>query len=70
MKKVLVILLAIVALSSCTGGKSIHIPIKEGDTRTTETEEYIVVERCTGTTGFGYGNPIWEFESVTKKENE
>lgn len=68
MKKVLVILLAIVALSSCTSGKSVRISIKKGDTRTTETEEYVVVERCTGATGFG--NPIWQFESVTKKENE
>ena len=68
MKKIILLAITVIILASCTGGNSIRIPIKKGDIRTTETEDYIIVERCDGTNGFGH--PWWYFESITKKEKE
>ncbi len=63
--KVFVLLTAVLALSSCAGGISYKMKVKKGDIRTTESDEYVLTEVCTGTNGFGY--PSWEKVSIQKK---
>ena len=68
MKKVIIIVLGLIILSSCAPGTNFRIPIKEGDTRTTETKDYIMTEVCTGSSAAGI--PHWEKVSIRKKDQE
>ena len=63
--KVFVLLTAVLALSSCAGGISYRMKVKKGDIRTTESDEYVLTEVCTGTNGFGY--PLWKKVSIQNK---
>lgn len=63
--KVFVLLIAVLALSSCSGGISYKMKVKKGDIRTTETDEYVLTEVCTGINGFGC--PLWEKVSIQNK---
>ena len=68
MKKVIILVLGLIILSSCAPGTNFRVPIKEGDTRITETKEYIITEVCTGANGAGH--PFWKKVSVKKKDQE
>ena len=66
MKKLLLLLLSLVVLSSCDKTNTI-IRLKEGDTRITVTEHYIYVEKCTFVNMLNQG--IWEYEKVINRDS-
>ncbi len=68
MKKVIILVLGLIILSSCASDTNFHVPIKEGDTRTTETKDYIMTEVCTGANSFGH--LFWKKVSIEKKDQE
>jgi len=68
MKKILLFLIFVIILSSCTGGKNVRFSVKNGDTRITETEEYIITEKCTGCNRLGV--PFWDVVSVDRKQKD
>ena len=65
MKKIIIGIILVLALTACDGGVNYKIPLDAGDIRITETPEYILTERCKGCNGFG--TPIWEKVSVERK---
>lgn len=66
MKKLLIFVLFGMLLCGCDNTKDI-IGLKVGDTRTTETEHYILIERYTGTNGFGY--EFWNYVRIISKDS-
>ena len=66
MKKILIIVFAILLFISCTGGVNYFISIKKGDIRKTYTTEYVLIERCEGVNIFG--ELLWKNVSVVKKD--
>lgn len=65
MKKFVLILFVLI-ISSCSGGISKRIPLKEGDTRITITDEHVIHEKCSGCNGFG--TPLWHFEYIESRD--
>ena len=65
MKKIIVGIVLLLALTACDGGVNYRVRVRTGDIRITETQEYIITERCGGCNGFG--KPIWEKVSVERK---
>ena len=66
MKKFFAFVFALLILVSCSGGVDFRIPVEVGDTRVTETKEYIIVEVCESINGFGH--PWWKKISVERKQ--
>ena len=71
MKKLLFILMPFILMSmflliGCDNKYEI-IGLKEGDIRTTETEHYIYVEKCSGMNGFN--EPFWEYVKIINKDS-
>lgn len=67
MKKIIVILLFLLAFSSCNNDLNYATGLKEGDRRFTETEYCIVVEKCTGFNVLH--DAFWEFERIIPKDS-
>lgn len=66
MKKVLMLLMFVFLLSGCDDTNKL-IGLKEGDIRTTETEHYIYVEKCSGFNG--WNQPFWEYVKIISKDS-
>ena len=67
MKKIIIGILLLSILTSC-GRINYPVPIKIGDKRITETEQYVITEVCSGTNGFGH--PFWDYVSIERKTDE
>ena len=68
MKKI--ILLAFVALmmpTSCTKEKINGIQLTEGDTKTYETKDYLIIYEIKSFNGFG--QPRWKFKEIINKKD-
>lgn len=65
MKKIILGIILLLALTACDGGVNYRVRLHAGDIRITETPEYILTERCKGCNGFG--TPIWEKISLESK---
>ena len=66
MKKLLFILMVMFLLSGCDNKNKI-IGLKEGDIRTTETEHYIYIEKCSGFNKFN--GAFWEYVKIINKDS-
>lgn len=67
MKKIIALLLFLLAFSSCNNDLNDAIGLKKGDRRYTETEYCIVVEKCTGFNA--QNDAFWEFEKIIPKDS-
>ena len=48
-------------------GKRMSIPIEKGATRLTITKDYIIVETCEGSNGFG--QPFWRCDEIINNDS-
>lgn len=60
------LLMFVFLLSGCDDKYKI-IGLKEGDIRTTETEHYIYVEKCSGFNRLD--EPFWEYVKIVSKDS-
>ncbi len=65
MKK-FVLVLFVLTISSCGNGVSKRIPLKNGDTRITITDEHVIHEKCSGFNSFG--TPLWGLEYIESRD--
>ena len=68
MKKIVSLIVTLILLCNCYGGKNYRIPISEGAVRVTMTDEHVIVERCSQVNGFG--QPLWEFVRISYRNPE
>ena len=66
MKKLILIALAAVVMAGC-GEKINGITLEEGDTKTYETKEYLIIYKIEGFNGFG--QTIWRFDKIVNKKD-
>lgn len=52
---------------SCSNDKINGIQLNEGDTKTYETKDYIIIYEISGFNGFG--QPFWDFKEIINKKD-
>lgn len=67
MKKLLLLLLSSLILSSCSESNAI-IGLKKGDKRVTITQHYIYIEECVGVTNLNH-NATWKYERIINRDS-
>jgi len=64
MKKLILFIFSLFLLLSC-GDEIATVKVLKGDKRVTYTRDYIVIEECTGFSGFA--KPFWEQRGIWNK---
>ena len=67
MKKILIILFITFVCINCSNKTDYIIGLKQGDFRKTETEHYILIEKCIGFNAFNEG--LWTFNRLICKDS-
>ena len=67
MKKIIILVFAMILAISCSNDKINGIQLNEGDTKTYETKDYIIIYEVSGFNGFG--QPFWEFKEIINKKD-
>ena len=68
MKKVILLaLFAMILATSCSNEKINGIQLNEGDTKTYETKDYLIIYEVTCFNGFG--NAFWELKEIINKKD-
>jgi hypothetical protein len=52
---------------SCLGGRDVNYEVKDGDLILTITEDYIIIDSCTGNNEFNQS--IWEFSRTISRSD-
>ena len=66
MKKIILLVFAMILAISCDNDKINGIQLCEGDTKTYETKDYLIIYEVSGFNGFG---PLWEFKEIINKKD-
>ena len=67
MKKIILLVFATILAISCSNNKINGIQLSEGDTKTYETKDYLIIYEVEGFNGFG--EPFWEFKEIINKKD-
>ena len=68
MKKIILLAFVVLMMStSCTKEKINGIQLTEGDTKTYETKDYLIIYEIKSFNGFGL--PRWEFKEIINKKD-
>ena len=67
MKKIILLTFVIILATSCSNDKINGIQLNEGDTKTYETKDYLIIYEVKGFNGFGEAN--WEFKEIINKKD-
>ena len=66
-KKIILLALTMILATSCSNYKINGIQLNEGDTKTYETKDYLIIYEIEGFNGFG--QPLWEFKEIINKKD-
>ena len=67
MKKIILLAFAIILVTSCSNDKINGIQLSEGDTKTYETKDYLIIYEVKGFNNFG--QTLWEFKEIINKKD-
>ena len=67
MKKIILLIFTMILAVGCSNDKINGIQLKEGDTKTYETKDYLIIYEVKSFNGFG--EPFWEFKEIINKNN-
>ena len=67
MKKIILLVFAMVLVTSCSLDKINGIQLCKGDTKTYETKDYLIIYEVTSFNGFG--QPSWKFKEIINKRD-
>ena len=65
MKKIILLVFAMILAISCSNEKINGIQLNKGDTQTYETKDYLIIYEVEGFNGFG--QPLWNFKKIINK---
>lgn len=66
MKKIILLALAIILVIGCSSDRINGIQLNQGDTKTYETKDYLIIYEMMGVNGFG---PVWKFKEIINKKD-
>ena len=67
MKKIILLVFAMILAISCSNEKINGIQLNKGDTQTYETKDYLIIYEIDGFNGFG--QPLWKFKKIINKKD-
>lgn len=67
MKKIILLTLTMILSISCSNYKVNGIELNEGDIKTYETKDYLIIYEVSGFDMFG--GPFWEFKEIINKKD-
>ena len=67
MKKIILLVFAMILAISCSNKKINGIQLNKGDTKTYETKDYLIIYKVEGFDDFG--QPLWKFEKIINKKD-
>ena len=67
MKKIILLVLTIILVTGCISDTINGIQLNEGDTKTYETKDYLIIYEVSGFNGFK--EPLWKFKEIINKKD-